>query len=191
MHLRIADAIRRGKVVCQKHGVDLFEVDYYDLADRPVAEVRELLGVPPKGSGSVEAGSAGLFDARGHVRDPAASDRATSRRHHVNRNFTQTISVRCDDPAPIIELLEQWDLDQASADIMGYMGVRVLADRENPGHYLIIADFGVVDPDVSAADEANRNNERPETQATAARMREFVNGEPEYHHYDELYRTDF
>jgi hypothetical protein len=109
----------------------------------------------------------------------------------VNRNFTQTIAFRCDDPAPIIALLEQWDLDQASADIMGYMGVRLLADRGNPGQYLIVADFGVVDPDVSAADEAARNNERPETQASAARMREFANGEPEFRDYDELYRTDF
>jgi hypothetical protein len=109
----------------------------------------------------------------------------------VNRNFCQAISVRCDDPAPVIELLEQWDLDQASTDIMGYMGVRLLADREEPGRYLIIADFGVVDPDVSAADEAKRNNDRPETQAWAARLRELVNGEPEYHHYDELHRTDF
>ena len=109
----------------------------------------------------------------------------------MNKNFSQTISVRCDDPAPIIALLEQWDVDQASSDIMGYMGIRVLADRQNPGQYLIIADFGVVDPDVCAADEAIRNNERPETQATAARMRELVNGEPEYRHYDELYRTDF
>jgi hypothetical protein len=111
--------------------------------------------------------------------------------HDLNRNFTQTIAIRSDDPAPIIRLLEQWDLDQASADIMGYMGVRLLADRENPGQYLIIADFGVVDPEVSAADEANRSNERPQTQATAARLREMVHGEPEYRHYDELYRTDF
>jgi hypothetical protein len=109
----------------------------------------------------------------------------------VSTNFTQTIAVRCDDPAPIIELLQQWDLDQASADIMGYMGIRLLADRETPGQYLIIADFGVVDPDVSAADEARRNNERPETQATAARLRELVSDEPAYHDYDELYRTDF
>lgn len=109
----------------------------------------------------------------------------------MNQNFSQTIAVRCDDPAPIIELLEQWDLDQASTDIMGYMGVRLLADRENPGQFLIIADFAVVDPDVSAADEAKRNNERPETRATAARLRELVNGEPEYRQYDELYRTDF
>jgi hypothetical protein len=52
-------------VVCQNHGVDLFEVDYYDLAERPVAEVREMLGAPPKGPGSVEAGSVGLFDLAG------------------------------------------------------------------------------------------------------------------------------
>ena len=109
----------------------------------------------------------------------------------MNKNFSQTISIRCADPAPIIELLEQWDLDQASCDIMGYMGIRLLADREDPGAYLVIADFGVVDPDVSAADEAARNNERAETQSFASRLRDMVDGEPEYHHYDELYRTDF
>jgi hypothetical protein len=65
MHRRIADAIRRGKVVCQHYGVDLFEVDYYDLAGRPVAEVREILDVPPKGAHSVEAGSVGLFALEG------------------------------------------------------------------------------------------------------------------------------
>jgi len=109
----------------------------------------------------------------------------------VNQNFSQSIAVRCDDPAPIVAMLAQWDVDQASTDIMGYMGTRLLADREHPGQYLIIADFGVVDPDVSAADEASRNNERPETQAFAARLLEVVDGPPEYRHYDELYRTDF
>ena len=109
----------------------------------------------------------------------------------MNVNFSQTMTVHCDDPTPIIELLQEWDRNQAAADIMGYMGIRVLADREEPGRYVIIADFGVVDPDVSAADEAMRNNERPETQATAARMAELIDGEVQYHHYDELYRTDY
>lgn len=109
----------------------------------------------------------------------------------MNQNFTQSITVRCDDPAPIVALLEEWDIEQASTDIMGYMGTRLLADREHPGHYVIVADFGVVDPDVPAADEANRNNERPETQAWAARLLALVRDAPEYHHYDELYRTDF
>ena len=108
----------------------------------------------------------------------------------MNRNFSQTITVRCEDPASIVELLAEWDLNQATSDIMGYMGTRILADRENLGHYVIIADFGVVDPDVSAADEAARNNARPETQMWAARLLEMIDGEPEYHHFDEIYRTD-
>jgi hypothetical protein len=69
------------------------------------------------------------------------------------------------------------------------MGTHVLADRENPGHYLIIAEFAVVDPDVSAAEEAVRNDERPETQAWAKKLLEVIDGEPDYRHYDELYRT--
>ena len=104
-------------------------------------------------------------------------------------NFTQIISVRSDDPDEIVRLLAEWDRSQASSDVMGYMGTHVLADRENPGHYLIVAEFGVVDPDVPAADEAKRNNERPETQAWAERLRAFIEGEPSYRHYDELYRT--
>ena len=111
----------------------------------------------------------------------------------MNRNFTQAISVRCSDPAKVeqlVELLRRWDREQAQADIMGYMGIRVLADREHPDEYLILADFGVVDPDVPAADEAARNNDRPETQATAARMRALLDDEPVYRHYDWLYLTD-
>ena len=108
----------------------------------------------------------------------------------MNRNFTQVISVRCSEPDKLRELLQQWDRDQSQADIMGYMGLRLLADRDHPDEYLILADFGVVDPDVSAADEAARNNERPETQATAARLRALLDEDPVYRHYDWLYRTD-
>jgi hypothetical protein len=108
----------------------------------------------------------------------------------LNRNFSQTITVRCDDPAPLLELLTEWDFNQATSDIMGYMGTRVLADRQELGQYVIIADFGVVDPNVSAADEAARNNARPETRAFAERVREAIDGEPEYHHFDEIHRTD-
>ena len=104
-------------------------------------------------------------------------------------NFVQTISVRSDDPDALCELLRTWDELQASADIMGYMGVHLLSDRENPGNYLIVAEFAVVDPDVTAADEAMRNNDRPETQEWARKLLDFIEGEPHYHHYDELYRT--
>lgn len=107
----------------------------------------------------------------------------------MNRNFCQTITVQCDDPAILVELLESWDLQQAHADIMGYMGTRILQDREIPGRYVIVADFGVVDPDVSAYEEAQRNNDRPETQLWAERLLAAVDGEPVFHDYDELYRT--
>ncbi len=65
MHQRIADAIRRGKVVCDRFGIDLFEVDYYELADRPVGEIRERLSMPLKSSGAIEGGSVGVFDPQG------------------------------------------------------------------------------------------------------------------------------
>jgi hypothetical protein len=108
----------------------------------------------------------------------------------VNRNFSQTITVKTSHPEKVCELLAEWDRNQAASDIMGYMGTRILADRENLGHYMIIADFGVIDPDISAAEEAARNNARPETQEWARRLLEMIDGEPQYHHYDEIYRTD-
>ncbi len=107
----------------------------------------------------------------------------------MNLNFSQTITVRCGDPALLLELIEGWDRHQATTDIMGYMGVRLLADRETPGRYVLLAEFGIVDPDVSAVEEAQRNNERPETQEWLERLRAVIDGEPEFHDYDELYRT--
>ena len=108
----------------------------------------------------------------------------------MNLNFSQSITFRCDDPQQIIDLLTEWDRNQDESDIMGYMGTRILADRERPGEYVLIADFGIVDPDVPAADEAARNNDRPETQAWSDAFRKAIIGEPEYHHFDEIYRTD-
>ena len=107
----------------------------------------------------------------------------------MNVNFTQTIAVRCDDPQVLVELSEAWDRNQAEADVTGYMGSHVLADRDRPGHYVIVAEFGVVDPDVSAAEEAMRNNDRPATQLWAKKLLDVIEGEPVYRHYDEIYRT--
>jgi hypothetical protein len=65
MHQRIADAIRRGKVVCERYGTDLFDVDYHALATRPVEEVREILSVPPKSASAIGGGSVACFDPEG------------------------------------------------------------------------------------------------------------------------------
>jgi hypothetical protein len=71
------------------------------------------------------------------------------------------------------------------------MESRILADRDDPGRYVMIIDFGVVDPDVTAAQEAFLNNDLPETQEMDRRYRALATGEPEWHHYDEIYRTSF
>jgi hypothetical protein len=105
--------------------------------------------------------------------------------------FAQTITFRSDDPETLITLAREWDSLQANQTAMGFMETRILADRDDPGRYVMIADFGVVDPDVSAAQEAFLNNERHQTQEFAERFRAVATGEPEWHHYDELYRTAF
>jgi hypothetical protein len=109
----------------------------------------------------------------------------------VNLNFAQTMTFRSDQPEALVALAREWDALQASQEVMGFMEVRILADRDDPGRYVMIADFGVVDPEVSAAQEAFLNNDRPQTQEFAERFRAVLTGEPEWHHYDELYRTSF
>jgi hypothetical protein len=104
-------------------------------------------------------------------------------------NFTQIIRVRSDQPDELIALAQEWDALHAIDDIVGYMGQHVLCDRDHPGEYLIVAEFGIVDPDISAADEALKNDERPITQEWAERLRSVIEGEPEYRQYDEIYRT--
>ena len=103
--------------------------------------------------------------------------------------FTQGIRVRCDDPAALAALLAEWDIGQSKSEVMGYIGTRLLADRDTPGNYLILAEFAEVDGDLSAADEAERNNQREETRRWAQKLHSLVKGEPEWVHFDELYRT--
>jgi hypothetical protein len=65
MHVRLADAIRRGKAVAQRRETSLFEEDYHALAARPIDEVRDVLGVPPKSDAAIESGSVELCSFAG------------------------------------------------------------------------------------------------------------------------------
>ncbi len=103
--------------------------------------------------------------------------------------FTQGINIRCTDPEALAELLAEWDEGQSATDVMGYIGTRLLADRDDPGRYWILAEFAEVDGDLTPAEEAERNNQREETKRWAAKLRSLVDGEPEWIHFDELYRT--
>lgn len=68
MAVRIADALRRGAL---SHGlddrpdVDLLGTDWFDLADRPVEELREAFGVVPKSDAALAAGSVGPWEPGG------------------------------------------------------------------------------------------------------------------------------
>ncbi|MFL6241691.1 MAG: hypothetical protein ACJ73V_01525 [Acidimicrobiia bacterium] len=65
MHRRIADAILRGKLVSESCGTDLFEVDYHEMANVPVSEVRSALRIPEKSPEARTNGSAGAFERAG------------------------------------------------------------------------------------------------------------------------------
>jgi hypothetical protein len=103
--------------------------------------------------------------------------------------YAQGISIRCDDPDALVKLLAEWDEAQSSTDVMGYIGNRLLADRDDPGLYMILAEFAEVDGDLTPAQEAERNNQRAETERWATELRALVDGEPDWIHFDELYRT--
>jgi hypothetical protein len=103
--------------------------------------------------------------------------------------FTQGIRIACSDADALVKLLKEYDDNQASMDIMGFIGSRLLANRDKPGEFLILADFAEVDGKLSAVEEAQRNNDRNETEGWAERLRALIGAEPEWIHYDELYYT--
>jgi hypothetical protein len=68
MHVRIADALRRGRMLCERLGTDLLEVDYHEFADQAIEKVRVELGFEPKSARALEAGSPGAFSVEGMSR---------------------------------------------------------------------------------------------------------------------------
>jgi hypothetical protein len=63
MTVRLADAMRRGALCTGSH--DFLELDWFALADRPLTVVRDEVGLTPKSSTAVAAGSAGPWQAGG------------------------------------------------------------------------------------------------------------------------------
>ena len=63
--VRLADAIRRGKRVCEAFDRDLLTVDYHELAPLAVDEVRDRLHIPEKSREALAIGSVGPFDPAG------------------------------------------------------------------------------------------------------------------------------
>ncbi len=68
MHSRVADSLYRGRVVCERLGTDLLEVDYHEYAAHPIEDVNAALGIVPKSERALRAGSPGLSDLDGMSR---------------------------------------------------------------------------------------------------------------------------
>lgn len=96
-------------------------------------------------------------------------------------SFTQIMTVRTDDADRLQQLVARWH-DEQQGSAPGYQRARLLEDREQPDRWLIEVDF-------SSREEAERNNDRPETESWARGLRDLVQGEPEYHDYELSYTT--
>ncbi len=68
MHVRIADALRRGRNLCDRVGTDLLEIDYHDFVDGQIDDVRTELGFDEKSAKAMAVGSPGAFDLAGMSR---------------------------------------------------------------------------------------------------------------------------
>jgi hypothetical protein len=95
--------------------------------------------------------------------------------------FTQTMTVQVDSAESLSQLIQSWHRDQNGV-APGYLGSRLLADKDRPGTYVIEVDF-------SSEEEARKNNERAETGAWADKLKGVAQGEPDYHNFDVAYRS--
>lgn len=96
-------------------------------------------------------------------------------------HFVQTMAVRSSDVDAVKALLAEWHHAEAGV-APGYLGSRLLADRDEPGRYLLVVDF-----DSHAA--AEKNNDRPETQEWAAKFNALLEGDAAFSNYDEVQRV--
>lgn len=95
--------------------------------------------------------------------------------------FTQVLTIDGAEEQALHEHVSNWDQEQSGV-APGYLGARVLADEDNRGRYLVEVDF-------SSKESADRNNERPETQAWAEKLRELADGEISYRNLRQVCTT--
>ena len=86
--------------------------------------------------------------------------------------YTLTIEVTAAGDEELHDHVAAWHAEQLGI-APGYQGARILADTAQANRYVVEVDF-------ASQDEADRNNERPETAAWAAKLGELTSGEPAY-----------
>ena len=96
--------------------------------------------------------------------------------------FVQTIDIETDEIQPIQDLVSRWHSEQAGV-APGYQRARILADEDRRRHYVIEVDF-------SSKEEAETNNERPETAAWAKNLADLVDDAPAFTSHKLVCTTD-
>ena len=89
--------------------------------------------------------------------------------------FTQHIVFYADSDEAVLDLMS----GATDAEGSGFIGGRILRFRDKPGRYVVQADF-------ESLEAAEANNDRPETQAFAARLGEVANGDIKWENFDVL-----
>lgn len=78
--IRLADALYRGAVawntVTGERSLDFLGIDWFELADRPVDELRDMFAIPPKSDAARAAGSVGPWEPGGISEYQLAAGRA-------------------------------------------------------------------------------------------------------------------
>lgn len=95
-------------------------------------------------------------------------------------SFTQIMTVEGADEKALQDHIASWHREQAGV-APGYLGARVLAG-DGASH--------VVEVEFSSEEEAQRNNDRPETAAWAEKLRELGGGPVSYQNLRLVYSTD-
>jgi hypothetical protein len=87
--------------------------------------------------------------------------------------FVQHIRVTVDNVDDLLKLSQEAPTDQMSGNPQAW----ILADRDNPGQYIVSVVF-------DSLEEALKNNDLQVTQEFAAKMRSIVSGEPGWGNFD-------
>jgi quinol monooxygenase YgiN len=91
--------------------------------------------------------------------------------------FVQTISFSSSRFDEMQKVMTEWEAAQPPNSTPGFVGTKVLRDRDNPNAFMVVAEF-------DSYEAAMENSNKPETGAFAARMGELTDGQPSYGNYD-------